>query len=336
MWPFSASCRSKARLVGKTVVITGANTGIGKETAKDLYRRGARVILACRNVEKANEAAEEVKNVPPSKPDREAFQGEPGEVLVCKLDLCSLASVRECARHLLTSEPRIHLLINNAGVMMSPKEKTEDGYELQFQSNHLGHFLLTLLLLPKIKESTPGCRIINVSSMAHIGGRIWFDDINLEKSYAPIKAYQQSKLANILFTKELARKLKESNIEGITTYCLHPGVIATELGRHLDKSLFPGARLGFRMIRFFIKTPELGAQTTIHCAVDEAAGNETGLYYRECKASSPSSSAENVEVAGKLWTESLKLVGLPVQENLATLLETIQRDIIPSTTKASN
>ncbi|XP_011500080.1 PREDICTED: retinol dehydrogenase 11-like [Ceratosolen solmsi marchali] len=329
MWPFSSSCQSKVRMVGKTVIITGANTGIGKETARDLYRRGARVILACRNIEKANAAIEELKNVPPSNSQREQFKGKPGELAVYKLDLCSFASVRKCAALLSSTEDQIHVLINNAGVMMCPQQKTEDGYELQFQSNHLGHFLFTLLLLPKIKASAPGCRIINVSSIAHTSGRMHFDDLNLDNSYTAFKAYVQSKLANVLFTKELTRKLKDSGIEGLTTYTLHPGVISTELGRHIGKS-FIGAKFMLRIAKLFIKTPELGAQTTIHCAVDEAAGNDTGLYYKECAVASPSSYAENLADAEKLWDESLKMVQLPLKTNLSELLKAISEQAPPS------
>lgn len=330
MWPFSSRCQSKARLIGKTIVITGSNTGIGKETARDLYRRGARVILACRNIEKAKAAVEELKNVPPSIPEREQFQGNPGELVVCKLNLCSFASVRECAQMLNATESKIHVLINNAGVMMSPYERTEDGHELQLQSNHLGHFLLTLLLLPKIKSSAPGCRIINLSSIAHKRGQMHFDDLDLEKSYTPLKAYEQSKLANILFTKELVRKLEEAGIEGITCYSLHPGLISTELGRHLDKSVFRGFRFMVGMLKPFIKTPELGAQTTIHCVVDEAAGKETGLYYKECGVTVPAPQVENKKDAEKLWMESLKMVGLPPQEKLADLLKTISQEVSPT------
>ncbi|CAD6234656.1 GSCOCG00002038001-RA-CDS [Cotesia congregata] len=308
MWPFSRTCQSKIRLVGKTVVITGANTGIGKETARDLYRRGARVILACRDVAKANAAVEELKTTPPSKPDREQFQGDPGELVVCKLNLCSLASVRECAKTLNDTEPNIHILINNAGVMMCPFGKTEDGYETQLQSNHLGHFLLTLLLLPKIKNSTPA-RIINVSSMAH-------------------SAYGQSKLANVLFTTELSRRLKEAKIEGITVYSLHPGVISTELGRHLDTAFIRGARVFWKYISApFVKTPELGAQTTLHCALDEAAGKETGMYYKECAVTTPSARARDAELAQKLWDVSCKMVGLEQKDNLAEMLAILARDV---------
>ncbi|XP_044001954.1 retinol dehydrogenase 11-like isoform X1 [Aphidius gifuensis] len=330
MWPFSRICQSKKRLVGKTVVITGANTGIGKETARDLYRRGARVILACRDIVKANQAVEDIKIKPPSKPDREQFNGEPGELVICKLNLASLASVRECAKTINETESNINILINNAGVMMCPFLKTEDGYEMQLQTNHLGHFLFTLLLLPKIQKSTPA-RIINVSSLAHstLGGDIHFDDINLEKSYSPLKSYGQSKLANILFTKELANRLKAANIEGITTYSLHPGVIATELGRHLDSAFIPGARFVWSYIASpFIKTPELGAQTTIHCATDEAAGNETGLYYKECGVTTPSAKARDPERAKKFWDLSLKMTGLEQKENIKELLETINNNQI--------
>nr|XP_046493001.1 uncharacterized protein LOC124224839 [Neodiprion pinetum] len=327
MWPFSRSCQSTARLVGRTVVITGANTGIGKETARDLYRRGARVVLACRDLNKANAAIEELKSVPPSCPTREQFVGEPGEVVACKLDLNSLASVRECAKHISTTESAVHVLINNAGVMMCPKGVTEDGFETQLGTNHLGHFLFTLLLLPKIiqsrKDSDPCSRIINVSSMAHARGDINFDDLMSEKSYSPLKAYNQSKVANVLFTRELARRLKEANITGINVYTLHPGVIKSDLGRHLSA----GPRFLLGIFRPFIKNIEQGAQTTIHCAVDEEAAKETGLYYKECAPTSPSSVALDDAKAARLWDTSIKLVGLPTH-NLTELIEQVSKDYI--------
>ncbi|XP_046753175.1 uncharacterized protein LOC124416289 [Diprion similis] len=327
MWPFSRSCQSTARLVGRTVVITGANTGIGKETARDLYRRGARVVLACRDLNKANAAIEEVKSVPPSNPTREQFVGDPGEVVAYKLDLNSLASVRECAKHISTTESAVHILINNAGVMMCPKGLTEDGFETQLGTNHLGHFLFTLLLLPKIiqsrKDSEPCSRIINVSSMAHERGDINFNDLMSEKSYSPMQAYNQSKVANVLFTRELARRLKEANITGINVYTLHPGVIKSELGRHLGA----GSRFLLGIFRPFLKNVEQGAQTTIHCAVDEEAAKETGLYYKECAPTSPSSVALDDAKAARLWDTSIKLVGLPTH-NLPELIEQVSKDYI--------
>ncbi|XP_072766980.1 retinol dehydrogenase 11-like [Anoplolepis gracilipes] len=327
MWFFHSQCTSKSRLVDKTVIITGANTGIGKETARDLYRRGARIILACRNIQKANDAIEDIKKNPPSKADREQFQGAPGELVVYQLDLSSLKSVKECAKKLLTKESAIHLLINNAGVMMCPQETTEDGFELQLQTNYIGHFLLTLLLLPKMQSSGPGCRIINVSSFLHLFGAI-HNDLNLKESYGPMKAYIQSKLANILFTKELARRLKEANIDEINVYSLHPGVITTEIGRHYNTTIFPGASTIFQIfLQPFLKNPEQGAQTTIYCSVDEKAADETGLYYKECGVATPQWRAQDDQIAKDLWDKTCRLLHLECNEDFANFLKTVSQII---------
>ena len=212
-------CRSKASLAGKTVIITGANCGIGKETAIDMAKRQARVIMACRSVERGEKAAEEVRRASGS-----------SKVVFQQLDLASLTSVRRFCERVLKEEPRIDILINNAGIMACPYWKTEDGFEMQFGVNHLGHFLLTNLLLDRLKEA-PAARIVNVSSIAHAMTKgINFDDINSEKSYSAWTAYGQSKLANILFTRSLARRLEGTTV---TTTSLHPGTIRTELARHL-------------------------------------------------------------------------------------------------------
>ena len=219
-WMAGGVCRSKARLDGKTVIITGANTGIGLETAVDLAKRNARVILACRSVERGEKAAVEVRKR--SNNDNAVFR---------QLDLASLESVRKFAGKILEEEPRIDILINNAGVMALPKRNlTKDGFEMQFGTNHLGHFLLTNLLLDRIKEA-PSARIVNVSSAAHRQGKMDFDNLNSEKSYVPWVAYGTSKLANILFTRSLAKRLEGTNV---TANSLHPGVINTELARHLS------------------------------------------------------------------------------------------------------
>ncbi|XP_029173164.1 retinol dehydrogenase 11-like [Nylanderia fulva] len=325
MWTYNRMCTSKARLDGKVAIITGANTGIGQETARDFYRRGARVILACRNIEKAKAAMEDIKNNP--SPNKQ-YKGKLGELEIYSLDLSNLKTVKECAKKLLTDESAIHILVNNAGVMMCPHEKTKDGFELQLQSNHLGHFLLTLLLLPKIQSSAPGCKIINVSSICHLFGKIHFNDLNLDRSYSPMKAYAQSKLANILFTKELARRLKEAGINGINIYSLHPGVIRTELSRHYSRTIIPGARFFYRKImRPFIKNPVQGAQTTIHCAVDEKVANETGLYYVECRVSRPQWRARDDQIAKDLWNHTCQLLHLEPDENLSTFLQTVSRQL---------
>lgn len=321
-------CTSNARLDGKTVVITGASGGIGKETARDFYGRGARVILACRNMEKANEAVVDIKNNPPSRIKKDEYQNIAGELVIYSLNLASLKSVRDCAKNLLTKEAAIHILVNNAGVAMLPYEKTEDGIETTLQTNHLGHFLLTLLLMPKMQSSSPGCRIVNVSSIAYILGDIDFDDINLEKSYTSIKSYTQSKLANILFTKELARRLTKANIHGINVYSLHPGLIPTEISRHASNTLFLGTGFAYNFLTWLLfKNVEQGAQTTIYCSVDEKAANETGLYYSDCQVANQRRKASNDEYAKNLWNASCKLLHLKPEEDLTTLLQTVSRQI---------
>ncbi|XP_036962394.1 retinol dehydrogenase 12-like [Acanthopagrus latus] len=294
-WMAGGVCRSRARLDGKTVLITGANTGIGKETAVDLANRGARVILACRDMDRANKAAEEVRK-----------RTGNGSVIVKKLDLASLQSVRELAKDVLASEERLDVLINNAGVMSCPKWQTEDGFEMQFGVNHLGHFLLTNCLLDLLKKSTPS-RVVSVSSLAHERGQIYFDDLHQDKDYNPWRSYRQSKLANVLFTRELAKRLQGT---GVTTYSLHPGVIRTELGRHFWPTIPLWKRIVYTPLMLFLKSPTEGAQTTIHCAVEESLQNESGLYYSDCAPKTAAPQGLDDEAAKKLWDLSASMVGL--------------------------
>ncbi|XP_012055376.1 PREDICTED: peroxisomal hydratase-dehydrogenase-epimerase-like [Atta cephalotes] len=329
MWFLNKTCTSKTRLDGKTVVITGASGGIGKETARDLYARGARVILACRNMEKANKAVEDIKNNPLSRFEKSKYKNNAGELAIYFLDLCSLKNVRDCAKNLLTNEAAIHILINNAGVATYPNKKTEDGNQTTLQVNHLGHFLLTLLLLPKMQKSSPNCRIINVSSIAHMFADIDFDDINLERSYGPIRSYAQSKLANILFTKELARRLKTANIHGINVYSLHPGLIPTDISRYSSNTIFPGATLCYTLFaQLFYKNAEQGAQTTIYCCIDEEVANETGLYYSNCGVTTPYRKANKHQYPEKLWNVSCRLLHLEPEEDFTTFLETVSRQML--------
>ena len=211
-------CRSKAMLDGKTVIITGGNTGIGKETAIDLAKRNARIILACRSQEKGKKAEVDIRR-----------ESGSSNVHFHQLDLASFKSIRYFAKKVLSEESRIDILINNAGVMYCSFGKTEDGFETQFGVNHLGHFLLTNLLLDKIKQAPEG-RIITVSSMGHtFPSKLNLDTINSETHYSPYNAYHQSKLANVLFTKALAKRLTGTNV---TANSLHPGAVDTELLRH--------------------------------------------------------------------------------------------------------
>ena len=286
-------CQSSKSLEGKTVVITGANTGIGKETAVDLAARGARVIIGCRNIEKGTEALKEIQ-------DRSGNRN----VFLEKLDLASLESVRTFADKILNSEPRVDILINNAGVMACPYQKTQDGFEMQFGVNHLGHFLLTLLLLDRLKSSQPS-RIINVSSSAHrMGtGKIKFDDIHHEKSYSSWGAYFDSKLANVLFTRELSKHLEGTHV---TANSLHPGAVTTELQRHSILS----SPIMYPLRWYMFKTAEQGAQTSIYCAVAEEMEGVSGKYLRDCHIVEESKGAQDDAAAKKLWEVSLQLVGL--------------------------
>ncbi|XP_060618436.2 retinol dehydrogenase 12-like [Anolis sagrei] len=289
-WFAGGVCTSTAMLHGKVAVITGANTGIGKETARELARRGARVIIACRNTEKGETVAQEI-------------QTETGnqQVIVKKLDLSDTKSIRTFAEHFLKEEDKLHILINNAGVMFCPYSKTADGFEMQFGVNHLGHFLLTFLLLGRLKESAPA-RIVNVSSMVHIFGKIYFQDLQGEKGYNAYFAYYQSKLANILFTRELAGRLQGT---GVTVNALHPGSVLSELGRH---SYF--LKVLQTIFSFMWKTVEEGAQTTVHCAVAEELESVTGKYFSDCKPAQVASQGLNEDTAKKLWKVSCELLGI--------------------------
>ena len=286
-------CQTNKSLKGKTVIITGGNTGIGKETAVDLAGRGARVIIGCRNLEKGKEALKEIQE-----------RSGSSSVFLEQIDLASLESVRTFSDKILNSEPRLDILINNAGVMGCPYQKTQDGFEMQFGVNHLGHFLLTLLLLDRLKRSQPS-RIINVSSSAHRmgSGKINFDDIHFEKSYSSWGAYFNSKLANVLFTRELSRRLEGTHV---TVNALHPGAVTTELQRHsfLSSALFSP------LLWYTFKTAEQGAQTSIHCAVSEEMEGVSGKYLKDCAIVEPSKGAQDDEAAKKLWDLSMKLVGL--------------------------
>ncbi|XP_018534300.1 retinol dehydrogenase 13 [Lates calcarifer] len=295
-WIAGGVCRCSVRLDGKTVLITGANTGIGKETSRDLARRGARVVMACRDLTRAERAAEEIRRTTGN-----------GNVVIRHLDLASMYSVQQFAKDFLDSEDRLDILINNAGVMMCPKWLTEDGFETQLAVNHLGHFLLTNLLLPKLKSSAPS-RVVNVSSIAHRGGRIDFDDLFFSRRpYSSLESYRQSKLANILFTRELARRLAGS---GVTTFCLHPGVIWTELGRHVQGWLpLLGALLSLPSL-LLMKTPTQGCQTTVYCAVTPGLEGQSGRYFSDCAEKETAPEGQDDAVARKLWEESARLVGL--------------------------
>lgn len=278
-------------LSGKTYVITGANTGIGKITARELARRGAHVIFACRSADKTLPVIDEIK--------RETGNQQ---LEFVALDLSDLASVRRCAEELLARNIPIHGLINNAGLAGS-RGTTKDGFELTFGTNHLGHYLFTRLLLDRIKQSGPA-RIINVASASHYQARKidWGALREKTKSRTGLPEYAVSKLSNVLFTKELARRLEGT---GVTTYALHPGVVATDVWRRV-----PGP-VRWVMKKFMV-TPEQGAQTSIRCATAPELAGETGRYYdRDGREKRPSKLADDAALARELWTKSAEWTGLP-------------------------
>ena len=279
-----------SELAGKTFIITGANTGIGKITALELARQGAHVILACRSKDKTLPVIDEIRRATGN--DR---------VEHVALDLADLASVRACAKELLGRKLPIHGLINNAG-LGGHRGLTKDGFEIQFGTNHLGHYLLTRLLLDRIIESGPA-RIVNVSSASHYSAKkIDWDTLRQRtRSVSGMREYAVSKLSNVLFTKELARRLEGTSV---TTYAVHPGVVATDVWRRV-----PGP-LRWLMKKLMI-TPEEGARATLRCATAPELSGETGRYYDVGgKERRPSRLADDTALAKELWTKSAEWAGL--------------------------
>jgi NAD(P)-dependent dehydrogenase (short-subunit alcohol dehydrogenase family) len=281
---------------GRVAVVTGANSGIGFETARALAARGARVILACRDAEKGREAERRIRAAAPE-----------ADVQFMPLDLASLASIERFCTDLAAAEPELDILCNNAGVMMPPLGRTAEGFELQFGTNHLGHFALTGRLLHLLRRGVQA-RIVSVSSMAHYWGRIDFDDLNSEKRYNPTRAYGQSKLANLLFIRELARRLQTRG-EPIVAAAAHPGSTRTNLQQH--------SRLLTALMPFFSQRPPDGALPTLYAAT--APGVRGGDYYgpgRLLETMGPPRPARSTfaskdpEVARRLWEVSERLTGV--------------------------
>ncbi|XP_061400892.1 retinol dehydrogenase 12-like [Musca vetustissima] len=290
-WREGPSYKKNNRIDGKVVIVTGCNTGIGKEVAFEMARRGARVYMACRNFNKCEKARREIVQLTGNT-----------NVFNRTLDLSSLQSVREFAEAFNKEERRLDILINNAGIMATPRGLTADGFEQQFGVNHLGHFLLTNLLLDKLKASAPS-RIVVLSSLAHIFGRIQKDDINSEKSYSPFKAYGQSKLANILFTRKLAKMLKDSKVD---VNCLHPGSVQSELTR--NNALLKWGSAIFS--KFVLRSTRGGAQTVLYLALDPDMEGVTGGYYDRMELVPLMKKARDDEMADWLWKKSEEMVGL--------------------------
>jgi NAD(P)-dependent dehydrogenase (short-subunit alcohol dehydrogenase family) len=277
-------------LAGKTFIVTGANTGIGKVTARELARAGAHVLLACRSQSKTAAVIEEIRREVPA-----------ANIEYVSLDLADLSSVRACAEAILARNIPIHGLINNAG-LAGGRGLTKDGFELTFGTNHLGHYLFTRLLLDRLKQAG-SARIVNVASASHYQAKgIDWDALNKPtRSVTGLREYAQSKLSNVLFTKELARRLEGT---GVTTYAVHPGVVATDVWRRMPAPVR-------WVIKKFMITPEKGAEASLRCATAPELASQTGRYYDVGgKEKAPNRLADDVELARTLWTKSAEWTGL--------------------------
>src|SRR5882724_4072145 len=276
---------------GKTCVVTGTTSGIGKETAVALAAAGARVAIVCRTRDKGEPALAEIR------------QRSGGAVDLFVADFASQRAVRALAVRLAAALPRVDVLVNNAGLIMDERVLTEDGLETTFAVNHIGYFLLARLLQPKLCASAPA-RIVNVASRAHRSGTLRFDDLMGARAYDGWKAYAQSKLANIVFTYELARRLAGT---GVSANCLHPGVVASNFG----KAGPPLLRAAVRLFGPFFKTPARGAATSIYLASSPEVEGVSGKYFVEEREARSSAESNDPAVAARLWKVSEELTEWP-------------------------
>jgi NAD(P)-dependent dehydrogenase (short-subunit alcohol dehydrogenase family) len=279
---------------GKIVLITGANSGIGRETARGLAKMGAAVVMACRNLTRAVPVCEAIKR-----------ESDNTQIEVMKLDLTSLRSVREFTSQFREKHRQLNVLINNAGVMCAGGGETEDGFHRVMATNYLGPFLLTNLLLPLLKQ-TNEARIINVSSIAHLWGRIDLNDLNLKKRFRLSGAYSSSKLAIILFTQELSERLKQT---GITVNALHPGVVATDIYRIGPEGSWYQA-LFRKILSLVMISPQDGAQTSIYLASSDDVRGVTGKYFYKVNPRFVSPKCRDMQLQKGLWQLSAKLTRL--------------------------
>lgn len=298
---YRRQCPSSQMMNDKTVIITGANSGIGEATAYELARRKARVILACRDMTLAQQTVLKIQRSTGNK-----------SIFAKELNLASLKSIQAFCKRIMIEETEINVLINNAGVFQCPYGVTEDGFENQMGINHFGHFLLTNLLLPHLLKSSPS-RVVIVSSSLHKKGSINFDDINSRKHYRKSKAYSDSKLANLLFARQLAAKVQE---HGVDVLSLHPGMVATNLGRHVvtpwkAKILFPIA------VMLGLRDAQEGCQPVVYCAVAREFEGRSGVYVdKNCAVCPWTPAASDDHAAKKLWkvSERMTFVGHRLSE----------------------
>lgn len=283
------SCTNKVCLTGKTVIVTGSNTGIGFETALECAKRGAKVIVACRDELKGSVAVQNIKTLTGNY-----------NVTLKLVDLSSLQSVREFVEDVLSTEERLDILINNAGALALGNHITDDGLQLEMQVNYFGPVLLTLLLINLLKKSAPS-RIVNVSSI--MAKRATLKSVDKLIAYdGHLDCYANTKLCNILFTQELAKRLKQFDV---SVFALHPGSIATEI---LTQRLGPLKSCITYMARRILKSPEEGAQTTLYCALEPGIEHLTGGFFTDCQYQEHFKTAQNPVLAEQLWYETIKVL----------------------------
>lgn len=275
------------RLMNKIAVVTGANSGMGMATTKALLNEGATVIMLCRDEKRGTEAYQKM------------LQDGNSRTYLILCDLGDYDSIRAFAREVKERFGRLDILVNNAGFISLDRQETKEGLERQFGINHVGHFLLTTELIDIMPS---GGRIVNVASGAHKTGKIHFDDVNLHKGFNVFKAYSQSKLANVLFTRELSRRLAD---KGITVNCCHPGAVATNMGINRETGF--GKTITGLLKPFFL-TPEQGARTAVFLATDESVKDISGEYFYKCKIAKSSKRSKDMELAKKLYEFSENLV----------------------------
>ncbi|XP_078000562.1 retinol dehydrogenase 12-like [Glandiceps talaboti] len=322
---------------GKTVIVTGANTGIGYETAKQISMMGAKVIVACRSEDKAMTAIRNMKSEfsewlkegkesktsggkKKTKEEQTTTEVVPLELDLefMKLDLSSLQSVKNFIEEFRSKHSALHVLICNAGIASPPLVKTEDGYESQFQINYLSHFLLTIQFLPLLKSSGPGCRVINVSSVAHSSGKFEESNLQGERSYSRLYFYSHSKLFQVMSMFSFQRRLEGS---GVSIISLHPGAVDTDVSRSFDDSA--ALRRFWKTYRKLgiLVTLEKGAATSIDVAVNPEYDNVSGVYHAECKRKTPCASSRNVDKQEKLWKYSLNCLKDYIDDDILRDLE---------------
>ncbi len=277
----------------KTVVITGATSGIGEVAADHLAQLGARIVFVARDRERGEAMRKHLR----------AVAGHTDHV-VHYADLTRLSEMKRVAHEIADSEPEIDVLANNAGALFNSRTVTEDGLEKTFALNHMSYFVLTNILLPRLK-ATPGARIVSTASGAHRGAKLDFDDLQSVKNYSGLSVYGRSKLMNILFTRELARRLAGT---GVTANCLHPGFVATRFGDESGGIV----SLAARAAKNFALTPEQGAETIIYLASSDDVEGKTGGYYYKCKPDTPTREAQNDDDAKRLWEISVKISGVGI------------------------